>query len=137
MLSWEPADIRLDDLLIRRFRNSDSLFKLHGNVSRTIFQDRDGSYEAECSFYAKRHIRREKEWCAGPIHFTMATFGVFARVPIDAGAKVKHSPDRQFDAYSHTSVWGLNDIIADTIIDEGKVLTDLPLCRRNVTDRKI
>ena len=134
MLTWEPGEISDDELLIRRFRNSDKLYKLNGTVARTIFQNRDGSYDKECSVYAHAKIRRDMEWCAGPIYFSMAAFGFMAGVPRAEGARVCHTPDPDNDAYSHTSMFQINDLGADAMVEDGDVLKHLPLCRKNVPD---
>lgn len=135
MCSWDPVDIYPEDILIRRFRASMQWYLLHQKPALTIFQ-RAQEFEKECSVYTNRLMRRDQEWCAGPIPYEMAAFGFEARIPMegydDTIAVVRHAPDLETDAFSHTTIEGLDDVIADTMAEEGSVIQDYAFCSPNI-----
>lgn len=122
-------DIFDDDVLIRRFRAEDPYYLLHNKVAPTIFY-RNDTLEEHVSVFTERLMQDGMEWCSRNVRKAMKAFGVPASVPRtgydDVHAMVSHEPSNE--AYSHTHVTGLDDLICDMMAEDGVVLDQYPLC---------
>lgn len=122
----EVVEISDEEHLIRRyFFKPNRGHLLNGRIAPTVFHDRQGQPDPDCSVYAQSLMSDDREWCVQPVFASMGALAVVAHIPRRRGAEVIHAPLEQ---RSHTVIRNLTNAICAEMADKWELLGVEP-CR--------